>query len=270
MNSHGLRLSHGRGRWITSLVLAALCASAPALAADWVVVVDEDGVVVDQKEVRGRDLPIFRGRILIRGSLYDVITVLDDTARRVEWVHRCIESRLVKKESDFKRFIYNRTEAPWPVNDRDVLVLTEVTVDPVKRVVRIEFEEKTGVVPEVDGVVRIPLLKGLYLLKAVGENHTRVTYQIDSDPGGWLPNWLIKRASRKIPLKTLLGLQKQVDKVRRHGGSEAVRARWHARLVRETGQVVPEAIGPPAPPTAPPTTPPTAPPTTPPTVSPTP
>jgi len=205
----------------------------------WKRIVDEEGVTVDQKWIKGQELPIFRGISLIKGSIYDVLTVLDDTPRRTEWVFRCIESRLVKKKTDFVRYIYNRTEAPWPVDDRDVVVLTEVTVNPDKGIVRIEFDSKDGVVGEVDDVVRIPRLKGLYLVEAVGGNHTRVTYQIDSDPGGWLPDWLIEKASKKIPLNTLINLQKQVHKVRRKGGSEAIRARWHARLQKETGQVMP-------------------------------
>ncbi len=233
------------------LALGCTLGATAAHGSGWTRIVSEEGVTVDQKWIKGQELPIFRGISLIEGSLYDVLTVLDDTPRRTEWVHRCIESRLVKKKTDFARYIYNRTSAPWPVDDRDVVVLTEVRVNPEKGVVRITFATQNGVVKEVDDVVRIPRLRGLYLVESVGANHTRVTYQIDSDPGGWLPDWIIKRASKQIPLNTLRNLQTQVNKVRRQGGSEAVRARWHARLKKETGQVVaPDGVGTSASPTA--------------------
>jgi len=234
----GQRLRNGIAVGLMVALGCALGATA-AHASGWKRIVNEEGVTVDQKWIKGQDLPIFRGISLIEGTLYDVLTVLDDTPRRTEWVHRCIESRLVKKKTDFARYIYNRTSAPWPVDDRDVVVLTQVRVNPEKGVVRIDFHSQNGIVKEVDDAVRIPRLKGLYLVESVGANHTRVTYQIDSDPGGWLPDWIIERASKKIPLHTLRNLQTQVNKVRRQGGSEAVRARWHARLKKETGQVVP-------------------------------
>ena len=229
------------GLWVG---LFCLLVTPIAHAGGWERIANEDGVTVDQKWVKGQELPIFRGVSLLEGSIYDVLTVLDDTPRRTEWVFRCIESRLVKKKTDFSRYIYNRTEAPWPVNDRDVVVLTEVTVNPEKGVVRIDFASKNGIVKPQDGAVRIPRLQGLYLVEAVGGSHTRVTYQIDSDPGGWLPDWLVRRASKAIPLNTLLNLQKQVNRVRKQGGGEKIRARWHARLKKETGQSIPAGTTP--------------------------
>ena len=210
----------------------------PVLGAGWETVVKEGGVVVEKKEVEGRELPVFRGKVVIRGSIYETLTVLDDSSARTKWVHRCSESRVVKTITDFKRYIYNRTDAPWPVNDRDVVVLTNISVDVVKKHVRIAFSSKSGILPEVDGVVRIPRLEGMYFLEAKGQDHTRVTYEIDTDPGGWLPRWLVKRTTRDIPLKTLLNLQKQVDGVRNKSNGDELKSYWHERLEKETGQKV--------------------------------
>jgi hypothetical protein len=71
--------------------------------------------------------------------------------------------------------------------------------------------------PEIDGVVRIPRIKGFYLLQGIDNERTRVTYQIDADPGGSLPTWLSKLTSQKLPRETLTGLRAQVKKT---AGSE--------------------------------------------------
>ena len=224
---------------IIFVFVAFVCAE-PALARGWQTITHDHGVTVEKKDVPGRDLPTFRGISVMNGGIYDVLTVLDDTPGRTEWVHRCIESRVIKQISDFERYVYNRTKAPWPVMDRDALVLTKITVNIEKRTVKIAFKAAQGIFPEVDDVVRIPNLEGFYYMEALSESKTRVTYQLDLDPGGWLPNWLIKRTSLQIPLMTLRKLKKQVKKVAERGDFTARRASWHARLKKATGQVIPE------------------------------
>ena len=70
-----------------------------------------------------------------------------------------------------------------------------------------------------------------------------MTYQIDSDPGGWLPKWVVKMASKKIPLNTLINLGKQIVKVRTPAKTASVRARWAERLKNETGQALWDSAG---------------------------
>ncbi len=63
----------------------------------------------------------------------------------------------------------------------------------------------------------MPRLRGHYVLKILDYNKTRVEYQIDADPGGMLPDWLIESASKDIPLNTLTGLKKRVAQTRKAG-----------------------------------------------------
>ena len=44
-----------------------------------------------------------------------------------------------------------------------------------------------------------------------------IEYQIDADPGGLIPAWLAKMASRDIPLKTLVNLRNRVKKTAQAG-----------------------------------------------------
>ena len=60
----------------------------------------------------------------------------------------------------------------------------------------------------------MPQLQGHYELRQVGDNETQVTYFVDVHPGGWIPDWLVKIASRELPYRTLLGLRKQTKMAR--------------------------------------------------------
>ena len=66
--------------------------------------------------------------------------------------------------------------------------------------------------PPNDEAVRMERLKGRWVLEPVALNRTRVTYEILSDPGGYLPTWVVNIASKRLPFENLMGLRMQVGK----------------------------------------------------------
>ncbi|PCH50201.1 MAG: hypothetical protein COC22_05960, partial [Flavobacteriaceae bacterium] len=61
------------------------------------------------------------------------------------------------------------------------------------------------------GVVRMVRLKGSYLLTPSPNGGTDVVYSLDSNPGGKIPGWLVKQASKDLPYKTLKNLRERVE-----------------------------------------------------------
>ncbi|MEO1270580.1 MAG: START domain-containing protein [Myxococcota bacterium] len=220
-------------------ILSALCVVVTALAAipmggqaeaqsTWTRIRHEKGIEVFRKEIKGQEMPMFRGRAVVAADLYTVLAVLSDFDRHTEWMHGCYDAKLLKEFDDFNRLSYNRADAPWPVADRDVVLRSKVVVDRDKKRITIHFKGvKSPLMPEVEDVVRMKRLKGYYQLTALGPNRTRVQYQVNSDPGGSLPTWLAAKASEEIPLNTLHGLRKRLKAV--VGGSQydAFIRRWN-------------------------------------------
>jgi hypothetical protein len=223
----------------TLIVFTLLALSPPARAAEtWVKEADEKGVVVSTLAVAGRGLPIFRGVGTVDASVFEILAVLDDIGRFTEWMADCKAARVVKQKSELERIEYNRIAAPWPVSDRDTTIRSWVEADVVKREVWARFQSiDTPDAPPVSGVVRMPRLAGFYHLQVIDAGHTKVTYQVDADPGGLLPEWLIKLTTRKLPIETLVGLRRQVAKTR--GKYEAFLKRYD---VTRGGKIPPEAI----------------------------
>ena len=200
-----------------ALLVAALVALPNSASADdgWVPDANEQGVAVSIKTEPGRDLPIFRGVGTVDASVFEILAVLDDLPRFTQWMSSCVGARVVKQINEFERIEYNRTGAPWPVSDRDVVIRSSVDGSVSKGEVWARFQSTTS--PDagpVSGVVRMPKLAGFYHLEAIDASHTKVTYQVDADPGGLLPAWLVKLTTKKLPIETLVGLRKQVAKTR--------------------------------------------------------
>ncbi len=203
-----------RGRLAaTLLIFAAWDARADHAQGPWERVSDDEGIVVDRREAPGSALKEFRGRALIDAPIARLLAVLDDVARRTEWMSRNVESRLLERESG-RDVVYLRTDAPWPVADRDMVIEGRLIADPAGHAIRIELR---GVAhpkePPRAQTVRITSLRGHWLLVSDrGGAATRVEYQVFADPGGSLPAWLSNLASKRLPRDTLAGLRRQVKR----------------------------------------------------------
>ena len=189
----------------------------------WRLIVKEDGVTVSARDVPGRGFPTFRGVGLVYANIFDVMAVLSDIERYPHWVENCKTARLLKKYNELERLIYQRTHAPWPISDRDSVNQSRVVVDLKRKTVNIKFwAVKSHLMPKVDGVVRMEDLRGHYLLTAVSENKTRIDFKVDADPAGLIPTWLAKLATRRLPLRSIQRLRKQVKRT----------SGWYAKRIK--------------------------------------
>jgi len=198
-------------RWLALATVVSFLGLPPACAANeqeegWRTVREADGVVVARLK---DDRPHFRGTTVIDASLPHVLAVLRDVPRHVEWQSRCVEARVLARESDRVALLYNRMAASWPVSDRAGVLRSETTVDGPDAV-RIEVRDvDTPLAPDLDGAVRIQL-EGHYALQALDPHRTRVEYRMRVDLGGAVPRWLSGVVAEDMPLETLKGLRRQV------------------------------------------------------------
>jgi hypothetical protein len=189
----------------------------------WERVSNGDGIVVERRTAPGTNLKEFRGRGVVEAPLGRVLAIIRDAPHRCEWMAQCAEDYVLEEnEAERWQVSYHRTKAPWPVADRDSINRAELRVDLAKHRVFLPFEGISHPkVPPVKGAVRMPFLRGHWILQlAHGGTATDVEYQVHADPGGSLPEWIANLASKKLPLLTIVGLRKQA-KVRTYPAFEA-------------------------------------------------
>lgn len=181
----------------------------------WKHIFSESGVAVWNRLEPGREVPVFKGIGNVDAGLFEILAVLNDVSRHTEWMANCAQARILKQVNEFDRILYNRTDAPWPVSDRDTVLDCTVDGTMSRREVLCPFTSiASSLQPPIDGVVRMPRLRGFYKLVSIDEKRTRVTYQIDADPGGRLPDFVVEMTTKKLPLNTVTGLRSQVAKTR--------------------------------------------------------
>ena len=219
--------------WAGSLLVVTLLFTGTCALADspWTVVDDDDGVEVSVQDRGEGKLPVFRGKGMIHAPLLEIVAVLHDPGRRPEWLPLCMEARLLREVNPLEYILYERVDAPWPVNDRDIVLRSQVKLNPTDQSVRIVFESDPSFrVPPHKGVTRMQFLKGFFLLRSQGEEKTHVTYQLDAHPGGSLPDWMVEFASEDTPRENIVALREQVQTTWKKRIYEELVQEWGVRM----------------------------------------
>ncbi|HEY6881612.1 MAG TPA: START domain-containing protein [Polyangiales bacterium] len=194
--------------WLASVAFA-------AANEQWKYIDQDDGIHTWMLEIPGQDLPGFRGQTVIQSGLKNVLDHMLDLKSHTQWMYRCSESTMLERTGETSAILYNRTSAPWPVWDREVVANSSVDLAAdhsaaTVRFANIDYAKK----PVPSRVVRMPKLVGFYKLWQVAPGKTKVLYQVEVDIGGSIPKWLASRAARDLPYTTLLKLRERVEGTR--------------------------------------------------------
>ena len=195
-------------RW-AGVVLVALAHSSGAGESAWTQVLERGGVVVHENPA-GEGNPVqYRATTQIDATVFEILALLQDDARRTEWMARCIEARSLEKRSRWNRLSYTRL-AVWPFSDRDVVVETLVSLDPraTSADVRMHNVDSELQAP-IAGVVRMPSMRADIHLERIDQS-TRVDFTLSMELGGRVPTRIALYARRMIPLESVENLRELV------------------------------------------------------------
>jgi len=184
----------------------------PALAnTDWQLAKEEDGIIVHTRVVDYSPVKQFRAVTKISASLASVLAVMLDSEACPEWMYRCQEAKVVKRNRFGDSYVYRKINLPWPVADRDIVMHKAMTQDPETKAVTIKNVSAPDFVPRTKHV-RIEVSESLYLLEPKQDGTVKLTWTQISDPAGALPKTLVNTMIVTSPLTTLKNLRAMVKK----------------------------------------------------------
>jgi len=207
----------GYDRFSTGALLAiGLCSSLLAQAdtpsGTWRQFDQDDGIILWRLDVPGVEMPGFRGQTTIAAPAESILREIEKVDQHPEWMHRCAEARMIRRIDATHAIVYNRTDTPWPVWDRDVVLDTHVKHASDGKRITLTFEDlASDAVPVPERVVRMPRLEGSYDLEKLSQDRTRVTYTVEVEIGGSIPDWVAERVARDMPFETLSRLRERVQ-----------------------------------------------------------
>lgn len=179
----------------------------------WKQIDDDEGIKIWKLQIPGVEVPGFRGQTIMTASAQRIAEELNHVEWHTEWMYRCSESVVVKRFDEHKALIYNRLDTPWPVWDRDTIVDTAFVTSADHKLTTLTFKNTDSTLrPVPDGVIRMPRLEGSYRMEELTPSTTKVTYTVEVDIGGSVPDWMAEMVARDIPYKTLFKLRNRVTR----------------------------------------------------------
>lgn len=184
-------------RRIVAFAAAAVFVATPAQALDvkspgpdWTEAYHTNELTIFVKDVdEGRRI-VATAELEVRPEI--VFDVLSDFEQYPDFMPYVKESRVLSREGNSGVITYARVAPPF-VSERDYLLKVRMTRGTASNggVFKIEWEAVPEAQPEVEGVVRIKLNEGSWLVAPLdGGTRTRLTYTLLTNPGGLIPDFV--------------------------------------------------------------------------------
>ena len=199
-------------RLIIAAYLLLFLSSIAIAQTDWQLKVDKEGIKVYTKQMENSPLKAVKTVCTINTSLTILTALLLDINNTPEWVYATKKISLLKQVSLSDLIYYSEIEIPWPVSNRDFIVLLKVTQDQKTKVVSVIGDNKPDYLPAVKNVVRIKRSYSKWLISPLPNGQVKIEYILEVDPGGVIPAWLINMFATKGPYETFKKLREEVKK----------------------------------------------------------
>ncbi len=175
---------------------------------EWEFKKEKEGIKIFTRESKESNIKELKITFRLEASLSSIVALISNVDAYQNWVYRCSMSKTLKKINDFESFDYYRVDFPWPLSDRDMVVLTKIEQDANTKVITALTTCRPEVAEKVDDFIRITDHTNQWIFTPISSNITDVHYTLKSDPAGNIPSWLVNMAIDQGPVQTMMRLRK--------------------------------------------------------------
>ena len=206
---------------LTTLALAGLAHADTPNAAKWEMFDEEDGIRMFRRSVPGSSVVALRGEGFVEAPIARVASVLADRKRSTEWIDRLVKTKVLEQINETESINWNHIKTPTPLKDRDFVFKSVITTDPAQKKVVFSYYSVTHKgAPVTDDYVRGSFKGGKFELTMATRTNkdgtktrgTIVNAEVEVDPAGSVPTFIVNMVQKSWPHKTLTALRKQVAK----------------------------------------------------------
>ena len=195
-----------RGVTLVCLVIFSMSLTAQS----WEFIKERDGIKIFTRVEKGTPLKSFKGVMEIHSSMEKIGTIVGNV-KNFEWWDDDIKNIdvLGYEENVYSQY-YLIYDVPWPLQDRDLCVDAQITIDSVTGKKTIMARPLFNRVPEVEGIIRIKNYWQRWMIEPLGGSMFRLTLEGFVDPGGIVPAWLYNMVITDTPLNLMREVKTRV------------------------------------------------------------
>lgn len=150
----------------------------------------------------------------VKVPLSGIAALFSDVDHYSDWGYKISESHLLKRNSPNDVWFYAKYDFPWPMEDRDVILHSQLEQDPSTRNIRILNTAYPEYLPENEGIVRIKNTTTRWNIIPGDGGWVYIEQQISTDSAEGLPDWVIKLTADTGPFETAKNLRRLLSGVK--------------------------------------------------------
>lgn len=198
---------------ILFFILSSFCWQIFAESGDWIYVTKKDDITVYTKDSKNSDIRALKALGTVDAPIEKVITILRDVKSAKTWVPNLIERKYVKEMSDTELIVYEVSDVPWPITDRDMILHHKISLSKDQTSIILYFKSvDMDEIPPNDDYVRAQFHFGKITFIPEGEK-THIEMIMLVDPMGSIPKWAVNIMQVSLPHNLISSLNKHATKV---------------------------------------------------------
>lgn len=193
------------------IVLFVALSSALHAQETWTQTKNEDGIKVFTRKKAGERFKEIKIITSTKTTLNEIMASFDDVESHKDWVYKTPKSKVVERIDPTTLIYYVKSNLPYPVKDRDIVIHYTWEQDPLSKVITTRSKAVEGKLDPVKSTVRVTDFQSKYILTPKPGGVIHIEYEAKMDPAGSLPAWLVNMAVSKGPVKTMKAFFKLLD-----------------------------------------------------------
>jgi hypothetical protein len=182
---------------------------------DWILKSSKEGInifkPISYKHPSG--LVPLRFKAVLKYNISKVLSVLDDSKRKYEWMPGIREIIELDKPNKKEKIVYYRYKTPWPLSERDFIVHNTGEFDVKSKTVLVTIHSVEHLRdPKPSDTVRGISYDGYSKIRFIDKNTTEVEMAFLNDFKGSIPKFIINFVQSKWPYKFMKNLTNQLRK----------------------------------------------------------
>lgn len=159
----------------------------------------------------GKRLKSFKVEARFQSSLTAILGVFADFDNYPNWVYKATTAQVLQQISPTEYYMYIVHDAPFGIEDRDVVLRGSVVQDPQSRVITLTTTADPGFITETTGLVRMTAEELVWKFTPLADGWVHLELSGYADPGGNIPSWTANMVQLDAPFQSVRNLIRQVE-----------------------------------------------------------
>ena len=178
---------------------------------DWELITDKENIQIYTRLTDVSPIKQLKVKAVFDTDVQTLLSVLNNVENYPKWVYKCMKAERLQSVSSGKFYYRTVSDLPWPVSDRDVVLLTKQWKVKETGVYKTKSSAKPDFMSTVENIVRIPLYESAWTITPTEQNTVEIEYTALTEVGGQIPDWMVNLGLSAGPYETMRGLKNYLE-----------------------------------------------------------